>query len=100
VLTENFPRAKFSHLPTPLEALDNLSNTLGGARIWVKRDDCTGLAMGGNKARQLEFYIGQALAEGADTLLTTGAVQSNHVRMTVAAARKLGGTARDSRAES
>ena len=70
--------------------MDRLSQAIGGPRIWIKRDDCTGLAMGGNKARQLEFYIGDALDKGCDTLLTTGAVQSNHVRMTVAAARKLG----------
>ena len=79
-----------SHLPTPLEPLLNLSKALAGPDIWIKRDDCTGLALGGNKARQLEFYLGHALANGADTILTTGAVQSNHVRMTVAAARKLG----------
>jgi D-cysteine desulfhydrase/L-cysteate sulfo-lyase len=90
VLTDDFPRVDLAHTPTPLEPMANLSAELGGADIWIKRDDCTGLAMGGNKARQLEFYIGDALAQGADTLLTTGAVQSNHVRMTVAAARKLG----------
>ena len=88
-LTENFPRANLSHLPTPLERLDNVSAEFG-LDVWIKRDDCTGLAFGGNKSRQLEFYVGQALAQGADTLLTTGAVQSNHVRMTVAAARKVG----------
>ncbi len=88
-LTENFPRVELSHRPTPLELLKNVSDEFG-VRVWIKRDDCTGLAFGGNKSRQLEFYIGQALAEGADTLLTTGAVQSNHVRMTVAAARKVG----------
>ena len=90
MLTDNYPRVELSHTPTPLECLKNLSDHLGGPRIWAKRDDCTGLAMGGNKARQLEFYIGDALDNGADTLLTTGATQSNHVRMTVAAARKLG----------
>jgi len=88
-LTSDFPRASLSHLPTPLERLDNVSAEFG-TNVWIKRDDCTGLAFGGNKSRQLEFYAGQALAQGADTLLTTGAVQSNHVRMTVAAARKLG----------
>ena len=88
-LTQDFPRANLSHLPTPLERLDNISAEFG-TNVWFKRDDCTGLAFGGNKSRQLEFYVGQALAEGADTLLTTGAVQSNHVRMTVAAARKVG----------
>ncbi len=90
MLTDDFPRVDLAHTPTPLEPMGNLSAELGGPEIWIKRDDCTGLAMGGNKARQLEFYIGDALAQGADTLLTTGAVQSNHVRMTVAAACKLG----------
>jgi len=88
-LTEKFPRAELSHLPTPLERLNNVSREYD-TNVWIKRDDCTGLALGGNKSRQLEFYIGHALSQGADTLLTTGAVQSNHVRMTVAAARKLG----------
>jgi D-cysteine desulfhydrase/L-cysteate sulfo-lyase len=72
-----------------LELLKNVSAEFG-ANVWIKRDDCTGLAFGGNKSRQLEFYIGQAVEQGADTLLTTGAIQSNHVRMTVAAARKMG----------
>lgn len=90
MLTANYPSVDLAHTPTPLEHLPNLSEALQGAQIWIKRDDCTGLAMGGNKARQLEFYIGDALAKGADTLLTTGAVQSNHARSTVAAARKLG----------
>lgn len=90
MLTDKYPRVDLSHTPTPLETLNNLSDKLQGPRIWAKRDDCTGLAMGGNKARQLEFYIGDAVSKGADTLLTTGAVQSNHVRMTIAAARKLG----------
>ena len=89
MLTDAFPSVALSHKPTPLDRLDNLSAQYG-TNIWVKRDDCTGLAFGGNKSRQLEFYIGNALKQGADTLLTTGAVQSNHVRMTVAAARKMG----------
>jgi len=88
-LTKDFPRVELSHLPTPLELLRNVSVEFG-TRVWIKRDDCTGLAFGGNKSRQLEFYIGQAMHQGADTLLTTGAIQSNHVRMTVAAARKMG----------
>ncbi len=87
-LVKDFPRVHLSHTPTPLELLRNVSAEFG-ANVWIKRDDCTGLAFGGNKSRQLEFYIGQALAQGADTLLTTGAVQSNHVRTTVAAARKM-----------
>jgi len=70
--------------------MPNLSRALGGPNLWVKRDDCTGLAMGGNKARQLEFYFGDALARGADTVIITGAVQSNFVRQTAAAAAKLG----------
>lgn len=90
MLTDAYPRVTLAHTPTPLEPMNNLSAKLGGPKLWVKRDDCTGLAMGGNKGRQLEFYIGHAVSKGADTLLTTGAVQSNHVRMTVAAARKLG----------
>jgi len=89
-LTIPFPSVPLAHTPTPLESMPNLTRQLGGPNLWIKRDDCTGLAMGGNKARQLEYYLGQALAQGADTLLTTGAVQSNHVRMTIAAARKAG----------
>lgn len=88
-LTRDFPRVPLSHTPTPLERLDNISAEFN-TNVWIKRDDCTGLAFGGNKSRQLEFYLGQAKEKGADTLLTTGAVQSNHVRMTVAAARKAG----------
>ena len=88
MLTSKFPTVDLSHKPTPLERLDNLSKDYQ-TNIWIKRDDCTGLAFGGNKSRQLEYYIGHAKSLGADTLLTTGAVQSNHVRMTVAAARKL-----------
>ena len=89
MITDRFPRVSLSHLPTPLEFLPNLSELIK-CQIWIKRDDCTGLAFGGNKSRQLEYYIGHALSLGADTLLTTGAVQSNHVRMTAAAARKMG----------
>lgn len=90
MLTDKYPRVELSHAPTPLECLENLSQKLGGPKIWAKRDDCTGLAMGGNKVRQLEYYIGDAVAKGADTILTTGAIQSNQVRLTIAAARKLG----------
>ncbi len=85
-----FPRVSLAHLPTPLEFLPNLSAELGGPRIWVKRDDCTGLATGGNKTRKLEFVMAEALEQGADTIVTVGAVQSNHVRQTAAAACKLG----------
>jgi len=80
------PRFRCAHLPTPLEPLQRLSAHLGGANLWLKRDDCTGLATGGNKARKLEFLIGEARAQGADTVVTHGALQSNHVRQTAAAA--------------
>ena len=86
---DSFPRAALGHLPTPLEALPNLSADLG-RQLFVKRDDCSGLALGGNKVRQLEFYLGEALARRADTVLITGAVQSNFVRLAAAAACKLG----------
>lgn len=85
-----FPRLRFAHLPTPLEPLDNLSEILGGPKIWIKRDDCTGLGMGGNKTRKLEFLMADALQHHADVIITQGAVQSNHVRQTAAIAAKLG----------
>jgi L-cysteate sulfo-lyase len=85
-----FPRVRVAHLPTPVEPLDNLSAALGGPRIWIKRDDCTGLATGGNKTRKLEFLVADALEQGADTLITIGATQSNHVRQTAAIAGKFG----------
>jgi L-cysteate sulfo-lyase len=85
-----FARVPLAHLPTPLEYLPRLSQHLGGPEIFVKRDDCTGLATGGNKTRKLEFSMGQALQQGADTLITVGAIQSNHVRQTAATACKLG----------
>ncbi len=85
-----FPRIALAHLPTPLEHLPRLSEHLGGPEIYVKRDDCTGLATGGNKTRKLEYSMGEALQKGADTIITVGAVQSNHVRQTAAAACKLG----------
>ncbi len=86
----SFARVSLAHLPTPLEHLPRLSKHLGGPDIFVKRDDCTGLATGGNKTRKLEFSMGEALQQGADTIITVGAVQSNHVRQTAAAACKLG----------
>ena len=85
-----FPRLRFAHLPTPLEPMTNLSRLLGGPNIWVKRDDCTGLAGGGNKTRKLEFLMADAEQQGADTIITQGAVQSNHARQTAAIAAKLG----------
>lgn len=86
----DFPRVNLAHLPTPLEYMPRLSKHLGGPDIYVKRDDCTGLATGGNKTRKLEFSMGAALQQGADTIITLGAIQSNHVRQTAAAACKLG----------
>jgi L-cysteate sulfo-lyase len=86
----DFPRVPLAHLPTPLEFLPRLSEYLDGPEIYVKRDDCTGLATGGNKTRKLEFSMGEAVAQGADTIITVGAIQSNHVRQTAAAACKLG----------
>lgn len=85
-----FPRVRLGHLPTPLEPMDRLSEILGGPRLWVKRDDCTGLSSGGNKTRKLEYLMADALHEGADTIITQGATQSNHARQTAAAAAKLG----------
>src|SRR5271167_1191394 len=85
-----FPRVRLFPAPTPLERLDNLTRELGGPDIWIKRDDCTVVATGGNKVRKLEFLVGEALAQGADHLVTQGAVQSNHVRQTAAVAAKFG----------
>jgi len=85
-----FPRVRFAHLPTPLEPMDRLTAHLGGPRLWVKRDDCTGLSTGGNKTRKLEFLMADALAGQADTVITQGATQSNHARQTAAAAARLG----------
>ena len=85
-----FPRVKFCQAPTPLELLPNLTKHLGGPKLWMKRDDLTGMGLGGNKVRKLEFLAGDALAQGADHLVTQGAVQSNHVRQTAAVAAKLG----------
>lgn len=86
------PRVKFAHLPTPLERMDRLRALLGPdcPTLYVKRDDCTGLATGGNKTRKLEFLMGEAMAQGANAVVTFGAIQSNHARQTAAAAAKLG----------
>ena len=86
---DRFPRIRLGHAPTPLDPAPNLGAALG-IELRVKRDDCTGLALGGNKVRQLEFYLGEARAHGADTVLITGAVQSNFVRLAAAGARQLG----------
>ena len=83
------PRIKIAQLPTPVEYLPNLSAELGGPRIIVKRDDLTGLALGGNKIRKLEYLLAEAQANGAHTIITAGAVQSNHCRQTAAACARL-----------
>ncbi|MEL6773430.1 MAG: D-cysteine desulfhydrase [Pseudomonadota bacterium] len=83
---DRFPRYALCHRPTPIERMIRLTERLGGPTLYVKRDDCTGLATGGNKTRKLEFLVGEALKQDADILVTQGAVQSNHVRQTAAAA--------------
>jgi L-cysteate sulfo-lyase len=90
MLLSRFPRVRLAHLPTPLELMPRLSAHFGGPDIYVKRDDCTGLGTGGNKTRKLEFVMADAVANNADVVVTQGAVQSNHVRQTAAAACKLG----------
>ena len=84
------PRRRFAQLPTPLHPLPRLTAHLGGPQLWIKRDDLTGLPGGGNKTRKLAFVVADALREGADTLVTVGAVQSNHTRQTAAAAVRAG----------
>jgi D-cysteine desulfhydrase family pyridoxal phosphate-dependent enzyme len=84
------PRLKLAALPTPLEEAPSLSAYLGGPRIMFKRDDITGLAFGGNKVRKIEYLMGEAVDRGCDVVVTVGAVQSNHARVTAAAARRLG----------
>jgi D-cysteine desulfhydrase family pyridoxal phosphate-dependent enzyme len=86
----NVPRLRFAHLPTPVETLPRLSDALGGARLLIKRDDQTGLAFGGNKTRKLEFLVAEAREQGAKTLISGGALQSNHCRQTAAAAARFG----------
>jgi L-cysteate sulfo-lyase len=87
---EAVPRVALAHLPTPLEAMPRLAAALGGPRLWVKRDDCTGLGVGGNKVRMLEYDLAAALAAGADCVVCGGVVQSNTCRQVAAAATKLG----------
>ena len=84
------PRLRFAHLPTPVETLPRLSDTLGGPHLLIKRDDQTGLAFGGNKTRKLEFLVAEAREQGAKTLISGGASQSNHCRQTAAAAARFG----------
>ncbi len=89
-MTSKLLRIQLTSLPTPVEPMPRLSKILGGPRLFIKRDDLTGLAGGGNKTRKLEFLVADALSKGADTLITLGAVQSNHCRQTAAAAAKVG----------
>jgi L-cysteate sulfo-lyase len=90
MMLSRFPRVRLGHGPTPLEPLRRLSEMLGGPNLYIKRDDCTGLATGGNKTRKLEYLMAAALARNADTVITQGATQSNHARQTAAAAARLG----------
>ena len=87
---KNLPRLRFAHLPTPVEVLPRLATVLEGPRLLVKRDDQTGLALGGNKARKLEYLLAEAQSNGAKTLITAGVDQSNHCRQTAAAAARFG----------
>ncbi len=87
---DDYPRVHLAHLPTPIEDAPRLAKRYGLSRLLIKRDDQTGLTGGGNKARKLEYLMGDALAKGADVILTDGGPQSNHARMTAGAARKLG----------
>lgn len=89
-ILDQFPRVELAHLPTPIEPLLNFSAALGGPEIFVKRDDQTGLATGGNKTRKLEFLIAQALGQEADCVITAGSTQSNHARQTAAGAARYG----------
>ncbi|MCC6146760.1 MAG: D-cysteine desulfhydrase family protein [Anaerolineaceae bacterium] len=84
------PRIRFANLPTPIEPMQRLSSFLGGPKLWIKRDDLTGLAFGGNKTRKLEFVFAEAMANGGKTLITVGGLQSNHCRQTAALAARFG----------
>ena len=89
-MLEEFERIKLGHFPTPIEHLKNMSKYLGGPNIFIKRDDCTGLATGGNKTRKLEFLMPDAIKNKAELVVTIGAVQSNHARQTAAACTLMG----------
>lgn len=92
---EDFERYPLTFGPSPIHPLDRLTEHLGGARLWAKREDCnSGLAFGGNKTRKLEYLVPDALAHGADTLVSIGGIQSNHTRQVAAVAAKLGMQAR------
>jgi len=90
MILDKLPKVQLGFFPTPLEELTRLSDLLDGPRIFIKRDDLSGLAFGGNKVRKLEYLVGEAISLGADTLITAGAVQSNHCRQTAAAAARCG----------
>lgn len=90
MLTDAIPRLKLTQLPTPIESLPRLSQAAGGPELFVKRDDCTGLGAGGNKTRKLEYLLADAIRAGATTLITAGGLQSNHARLTAAAACRVG----------
>ncbi|MCA9237991.1 MAG: pyridoxal-phosphate dependent enzyme, partial [Planctomycetales bacterium] len=85
-MLDKLPRLPLAQLPTPLAPLPHMSESYGGPPLWIKRDDLTGLATGGNKTRKLEFLIADALQRGRDTVITAGGPQSNHCRQTAAAA--------------
>ncbi len=87
---DDLPREHFAFLPTPLHRLKNLGESIGLYNLWIKRDDQTGAAFGGNKTRKLEFVVGDAKANKADTLVTVGGIQSNHCRQTAAVAASMG----------
>lgn len=87
---ESLPKVKLAYLPTPLEEMKQVRKRIGGPRLFLKRDDQTGLGLGGNKLRKLEYLLGDALARGADTVVTSGVMQTNHGRLTAAACAKLG----------
>jgi D-cysteine desulfhydrase family pyridoxal phosphate-dependent enzyme len=90
MITDPLTRVPLAQLPTPVTRLTRLTSLMGGAELWIKRDDQTGLAFGGNKTRKLEFLLADAEARGARTLVTRGAVQSNHCRQTAAGAAACG----------
>ncbi|HEY2810598.1 MAG TPA: D-cysteine desulfhydrase family protein [Rhabdochlamydiaceae bacterium] len=90
MLLDQQPRVPLAFLPTPIQELNRLTKKCKGLRLWIKRDDQTGLALGGNKTRKLEYLLGDALQQDIDTLVTGGAVQSNHCRQTAAAAAQMG----------
>ena len=88
--TDTLPRFPLADFPTPVHYLQRLTEAVGGPKIFMKRDDLTSLGMGGNKTRKLEFLVGEALRQGKDTLVTAGGIQSNHCRLTAAAAARAG----------